>query len=97
MNINNYFGSPFSDLTNVGGLVTVLLNILFVVAGLILLFYFILGGYGMISSAGKNDPKQMEQSKQTLTTAVIGFVVVIAAYWIVKLLAQLLGVPNLLL
>lgn len=96
MDINNYFNSPFSSLSNVGGLVTLFLHIVFVIAGLILLFYFILGGWGMISSAGKNDPKQMEQAKQTLTSAIIGFVVVITAYWIVKLIGTILNIPNLI-
>jgi hypothetical protein len=96
MDINSIFGSPLTQLTNVAGLVTIFLNAIFVIAGLILLFYFILGGIGMINSAGKNDPRAAEQAKQTVTSALIGFVVVIAAYWIVKLTGTLLGIQNLI-
>jgi hypothetical protein len=88
--------SSFQDLGSVGSLVSLFLKISFVLAGLILLFYFILGGIGMIGSAGKNDPKAAEQAKQTITSAVIGFVVVFTAYWIVKLIGQLIGMPYLI-
>lgn len=94
---NTFFGSnggtKFQQITSISALVSLFLKIAFVVAGLILLFYFILGGIGLISSAGKGDPKALETAKQTLTSAVIGFVVVITAYWIVKLIGSLLGIP----
>lgn len=50
----------------------------------------------MIGSAGKNDPQKAEQAKKTITSAVIGFVVVFTAYWIVKLIGQLIGMPNII-
>ena len=86
----------FQDLGSVGSLVSLFLKISFVLAGLILLFYFILGGIGMIGSAGKNDPKAAESAKQTITSAVIGFVVVFTAYWIVKLIGTLFGIQNII-
>jgi dihydrodipicolinate synthase/N-acetylneuraminate lyase len=89
-------GTNFQELNSIANLVSLFLKISFVLAGLILLFYFILGGIGMIGSAGKNDPKAAEQAKQTITSAVIGFVVVFTAYWIVKLIGQLLGMPNII-
>jgi hypothetical protein len=85
-----------NDLTVIGKMVQLFLRFTFVLAGLILLFYFILGGIGMISSAGKSDPKAAEQAKATITSAVIGFVVVFTAYWIVKLIATMLNAPNLI-
>jgi|SRR6185369_1586355 len=89
--INSSFNSPLNNLDKVGNLVTLFLNASFVLAGLILLFYFVLGGIAMIGSAGKNDPKSAEQAKQTITSALIGLIVVFAAYWIVKLIGQLTG------
>ena len=86
----------FQDLGSVGSIVSLFLKISFVLAGLILLFYFILGGIGMIGSAGKSDPKAAEQAKATITSAVIGFVVVFTAYWIVKLLGTLFGIENII-
>jgi succinate dehydrogenase/fumarate reductase cytochrome b subunit len=85
-----------NDLTGVAKVVSMFLNIAFVLAGLILLFFFILGGIGLIGSAGAENPQKTEQSKKTITSAVIGFVVVFASYWIVKLVGQLLGIENLI-
>lgn len=84
------------SLTGIGGIVTLFLNIAFILAGLILLFFFILGGIGMISSAGQSDPQKAEQAKKTITSAVIGFVIIFVSYWIVKLIGQLLGIPDLI-
>jgi hypothetical protein len=104
LDIKNYFfgngnvssTTNFQTLGSISGIVSLFLKISFVLAGLILLFYFILGGIGMIGSAGKNDPKAAEQAKQTITSAVIGFVVVFTAYWIVKLIGTLLEMPSII-
>ena len=50
----------------------------------------------MISSAGESDPQKSEQAKKTITSAVIGFVIVFASYWIVKLISSLLGADTLI-
>jgi hypothetical protein len=93
---NPIMGTDAKPLSGIGSLVSVFLKLSFVIAGLILLFYFILGGIGMISAAGKSDPKVAEQAKATITSAIIGFVVVFTAYWIVKLILTLLNIPNLI-
>jgi len=101
MNIGDTFfgnsgGDTFKNISGVSSTVTLFLNIAFVLAGLVLLFFFILGGIGLIGAAGQDNPQKAEQSKKTLTSAVIGFVVVFASYWIVKLIGQLIGMPNII-
>ena len=91
----NAIGS--GTLSGIGSLVSLFLNIAFILAGLILLFFFILGGIGMIGSAGEDNPQKAEQAKKTITSAIIGFVIVFAAYWIVKLIGGLVGIPDLLI
>lgn len=88
-------GNTFKSLSGIGSLVSLFLNIAFVVSGLILLFFFIFGGIGMIASAGQSDPQKAEQAKKTVTSALIGFVIVFASYWIVQLIGTLTGVPIL--
>ena len=90
------FNPAGNSLTGVGGIVTLFLNAAFVLSGLILLFFFIMGGIGMIGSAGQSDPQKAEQAKKTITSAVIGFVIVFTSYWIVKLIGSLLGLQNLI-
>lgn len=65
------------------------------IAGIILLFLLIGGGIGIISGAGKSDPKAVETGKKAATSALIGFIVVFSAYWIVKLIELITGL-NLL-
>jgi hypothetical protein len=61
-----------------------------VLAGVIAFFLLILGGFGMIIGAG-GDPKKMEQSKQTITGAVLGFIIIIGSFWIIQVLEILTG------
>ena len=99
MNIGNIFfggASRFQDLSSISGIVSLFLNIAFILSGLILLFFFIMGGIGMISSAGQSDPQKAEQAKKTISSAIIGFVIVFVSFWIVKLIGQLIGMPNLI-
>ena len=95
MDIKDVFKTPFQTPQSITGVVTSFLDIAFVVAGVILLFFFVLGGIGMISSAGSDNAQQMEQSKKTLTSALIGFIIIFAAYWIVQLLGRVAGVTIL--
>jgi len=50
----------------------------------------IYGGFIIISSAGE-DPKKQAQGQQLITQALIGFLIVIASYLIVKLIETLTG------
>lgn len=91
VNIGEQFGSPFNEGgKTVGDLVSTGIGIVFVVAGIILLVSFIIAGIGLISGAGQNNPEKLEKSKQALTSTVVGFVVVFTAYWIVKLIEQII-------
>lgn len=94
---NSFFGGGGGIRTpqSIGGFVTLFLNASFVVAGVILLFFFVMGGIGMIAGAGSSNPQQLEKGKQAATSAFIGFIVVFASYWIVKLIEQLTGIKIL--
>ena len=93
----SFFGGSggIKDPGSISGFVTLFLNASFVIAGVILLFYFVMGGIGMISSAGKDNPQELQKGKQAATSALIGFIVVFASYWIVKLIESLTGIKIL--
>ena len=61
------------------------------IAGIIFLALILIGGLGMIIGAGNNDAKKAESSKKTLTSAIIGFVVVFCAYFIIQIIQVLTG------
>lgn len=93
-----FLGSSGPNLKESGSInlfVTAIITGAISIAGIILLFILIGGGIAMIKGAGKSDPKAMEQGKQAAISALIGFVVVFSAYWIVKLIETITGL-NLL-
>lgn len=91
---NSFLGKThfLTQTTGAGTLVSVIASNAFVLAGIIVLFIFVLGGIGIIAGAGNNDPEQIEKGKKTLTSALIGFLVVFTAYWIVQLIGKLTGI-----
>ncbi len=93
VNIGEVF-SPAKSFPTVGALVTVILRNALVLAGVISFVLLVLGGVGFILSAG-TDPKKTEKSKQTITSAVAGIIIVFCAYWIVQIIEKLTGLSLL--
>jgi len=78
---------PFN---NLGDVVSSLLNIAYIVAGIFFLIQVVLGGISWINAGG--DPKAMEAARGRITNAVIGLVIVAAAFAITLIFTTLLGV-----
>jgi len=73
----------------IGGIINAAIPIVIGLAGLGLLIMIISAGYTFMTSAG--DAKKMEQGKQMLTNAILGFIIVFAAYWLVQILGIMFG------
>ena len=82
-----------THLNSVGNLISTILPNVFVIAGVIIFFFIILGGFTMITSAG--NPEKQKEGSAMITGAVMGFVIIFGAYWIVQLLEWILGVSIL--
>lgn len=68
-------------------------NILLYLIGTVALVVLIWGGLQYITSGG--DEKKIEKAKNTLTYAIIGLIVAIVAYVVVKfILGEVFGAPN---
>ena len=78
--------------TDFGKILTAFLPYLFSLAGILLLIYMITGGLQMMFAKG--DPKALQSAQGKITTALIGFVVVIMAYFIVSLLGRMFGIDQ---
>ena len=84
-------GFKFAGTTgSITDIVKDLLPYIFSIAGIILLLYLILGGLQLMFAKG--DPKAVQASWSKITNAVIGFVIIFAAYWIVQLVANALNI-----
>jgi hypothetical protein len=62
-----------------------------VIAGIILLFLLLFGGLSVIMGAGQSNPQKTAQGKSALTSAVIGFIIIFFAYWIIRAIEIITG------
>jgi hypothetical protein len=88
-NIENVEGVP-----TIGGLQGVFGNVVQVAlafGGIVLFIMLLMGGFKYLSSGG--DPKAVEGAKKTLTYAILGIVLLAAAYLILSLIERLTGAP----
>lgn len=88
--IKKYFG-PANTFSDVGSLVSVILFNVYVVAGVILLFLLIFGGFQIISSAGSGDAEGAAKGRSAITAAVIGFLIIFGSYWIIQIIEVITG------
>lgn len=80
----------FLPFTNLGQILKNLLTLAFFVAGVAMFFSIVLGGIQWITAGG--DPKAMDSARRRITNAVIGLIIVVAAYAIALILEQVLGI-----
>jgi len=88
-------GSFLKETKDVGKLTSNLITAAIGLAGIIFIVLIIGGGIGMIAGAGNDNPEQAAKGKQAVTSALIGFIVVFAAYWIVQLIETFTGLKLL--
>lgn len=75
---------------NVSDLLQLLLPNAFIFAGIILFILLIFGGLTIITSAG--NAKEMEKGTQAIGGALLGFLLIFAAYWIIQIVQVVTGV-----
>lgn len=67
-------------------------TLVFFIAGAIIVLYSISAGIGLMLSQG--DPSAVNANKQKLTNAIVGFIIVFCAYWIVQIVGLILGAQG---
>lgn len=83
---------PLEGINNIADVINRILPFLITAAGIILLFVFIWGGYDFITSQGSAEKVKSAQAK--ITTGIIGFVLLIISYLLVRLIARIFGVGE---
>lgn len=86
-------GTGASGKAGPADILNALIPYLFVVAGLALLGFLVGGGFIIFVSAG--NPEKIKQGTGMITSALIGFLIMFAAYWIIELLQLTLGITIL--
>lgn len=90
----NYGVNGSYDLT-IGQLISIILPNLLIGAGVIMFFLMLGGGFMMIHGAGSDDAKEAAKGKSAVSSAMIGFLLVISAYFILQILKVLTGIDFL--
>lgn len=92
--IGGQFTTPFqTGGKGIGDIVSLILNASFAVSGLLILLLLIYAGFSIIMGAGRSDPEQAAKGKNAATSALIGFIIVFSAYWIIRIIEIVFGKP----
>jgi hypothetical protein len=78
------------NITNVGSLITAVVGLMLILAALLAFFFLILGGIQWITSGGEKSA--MEAARNKITHAIVGLVIVGAAWAIMLLVQNFLGI-----
>ncbi|HUD19209.1 MAG TPA: hypothetical protein VMR81_02095 [Patescibacteria group bacterium] len=83
-------GGPLGTNPSLGAILSRAITFVFIFAGFGLFIMLLAGGFTFLTSAG--DPKQLEKGQQQLTNALLGFLIIFVAYWLVQALGIIFGV-----
>jgi len=82
--------APISGWANINQIVSRLLIYIFPIAGTLTFVYLLYGGFHLILAQGNEEG--IKEAKGKITNAIIGFLIIFAAYWIVQILEIILEV-----
>ena len=84
--------------TDAGGVfnqfISSIIGIMTIVAFIWFVFLFIGGAYSIMNAGG--DKAQLESARKKLITGIVGLVIVIAAIFIIDLIGNIIGIPDIL-
>ncbi len=82
-------GTPVKEVFNsTDDMINLIVKVIFVAAGFFLFLMIVGAGFAMIAGQGKDKDK----AKTTMTSALIGLVIMLAAYWIMQIIQLLTGI-----
>ncbi|MFA4930253.1 MAG: pilin [Patescibacteria group bacterium] len=84
--------NPLSNFASVEELIFALFTWAYYFAGLIMIAYLIFGGYKYITSGGNEE--KIKEGQKSITNAIIGFVIVLAAATILETLKLVLEIEQ---
>jgi len=74
---------------NSGKLIDNILPNIYIAAGLIIFFMIVFGGFTVLTNAA--NPDKMKDGTKTITSAIIGLIVLFASYWIIQIVQVITG------
>ena len=83
---------PLQGINNLSDVINKVVELSIPLAGIILLLVLIWGGYDFMMSQGQ--PEKIKNAQAKITTGIIGFVLLIISYIVVKLIAKIFGLGE---
>src|SRR3989344_4921038 len=90
---DNFLGIPIRDLGGAGGLLTILIQTATIIAGIGFFLYILFGGLRWMTSGG--DKVATQAARETITSALIGLLIVLSVYAIIRVLEAAFGLTIL--
>lgn len=91
-NISPIQGPLDSSVDSLGAIITKGLGFIMPMAGIILLFVLISGGYDFMMSQGNPDKIKTGQAK--MTTGIVGFILLIVSFLVTRVIASIFGLGG---
>lgn len=82
--------------TTPGSLISALLPNLIMVAGIIMLVLILYSGFHLVSDAGSTNAQNIAKHKSMITVGIIGFLIVMASYFILQFILGTLGISTIM-
>ncbi len=93
LNIGNQtIKGPLEGINSLGDLVNRIMTFIIPFAGIILFFVLLWGGYDLMMSQGV--PEKIKAGQGKITAGIIGFILLISSYLLVKLISVIFGLGG---
>ena len=78
------------EVGSLGSIISTFIPIILTIAGILTFIWLIIGGFRLLFSGG--DPKNVAGARDNITFAIIGLVIVFAAWWLTFIVQRALGI-----
>jgi hypothetical protein len=78
-----------SEYSSTSSLINNILPNVYIAGGLIIFIMIVMGGFTIISNAG--NPDKIKDGSKTITSAIMGLLVLFASYWIIQIIQVVTG------
>lgn len=89
--IGDWFG--FGGIKSLGEGTQSLINPFFSIAAALVVLYFLFGAFKFLKAGGNKE--DMDAARQTITHAIIGFIILMFAFFILQFIPQFFNLPGL--
>lgn len=78
-----------SEYSSTSDLINNILPNVYIAGGLVIFFMIVFGGFTIIAGAG--NPDKIKDGTKTITSAIMGLLVLFASYWIIQIIQLVTG------